>query len=57
MKTNQIVKTKEGMMPLYRKDDEFKIIRLNKEEGLIPIEARHLKSGRIYGFNEWEFKE
>ena len=56
MKINQKVRTKEEFKPLYRKGDRFKIIKINQDEGLTPIEAFRLKDGKCYGFelNELE---
>ena len=56
MKINQKFRAKEEFKPLYRKGDLFKIIKINKDEGLTPIEALRLKDGKCYGFelNELE---
>jgi len=53
MKEKQIVKAKEDYYPLYRRGDKFKIIIINKNPDLMPIEALHLRKNKIYGF----FKE
>lgn len=57
MKVNQVVKTKEDFMPLYRKGEKFKVIRINKDENLMPVEAVSFKTGEIYGFEEKEFED
>ena len=44
------MKVKETFEPLYKKGDKFKIVKRNKEEGLMPIEAKRIKDGEIYGF-------
>jgi hypothetical protein len=57
VKINQIVIVKEGLFSLYRKGDKFKIIKINDEPDLMPIEALHLRTKEIYGFVEEEFEE
>ena len=54
MREGQIVKSKEDYRPLYKKGDKFKIIKLNTGENLMPIEALHLRTKEIYGFNRNE---
>jgi len=54
-KVGQIVKTKKDFMPLFRKGEKFKIIRINTDERLMPIEALSLFSKEIYGFEKEEF--
>lgn len=54
LKRNQIVRAKETFDPLYSRGDKFKIIKINKDPDLMSIEARMLKSGAIYGFEEGE---
>jgi hypothetical protein len=54
---NRIYKTKEDFLPLFRKGDRFKILKLNEDINLMPIEALRLKDGKIYGFEENEFEE
>lgn len=49
-------KAKEDFRPLYQKGDVFVIIRRNNDEWLMPIEAKRLKDGNIYGFFEEEIK-
>ena len=56
MRKNQIVKAKEGMGKLYMKGDKFKILKINKDPDLMPIEALHLKSKETYGFTEEEIE-
>ena len=55
MKQN-LKKAKEDFKSLYKKDDLFKIIKINKEPEMMPIEALHLKSQQIFGFVEDELK-
>jgi len=57
MKPNDIVKPKESFYPLYNKKDFFKVIKINTEEGRMPIEAMKLKDKKIYGFDEGELEE
>ena len=54
MKIGQIKIAKESFSPLYMKGDKFKIIKLNTDYNLKPIEALRIKDGRIYGFEEGE---
>ena len=46
--------SKEGFYPLYQKGDQFKVVRINRKSHLVPIEARRLKTGKIYGFYKEE---
>lgn len=46
----KIVRVKDELYPLYKKRDKFKIIKINKNKYLTPIEAIHLKSRKVYGF-------
>lgn len=57
MKINKIFKAKESFYPLYKKGDKFKIIKLNNDPDLTPIEALHLKSKEVYGFVESELED
>ena len=41
---------KEEFIPLYRKGDRFRIVKINRDKGLLPIEALHLRTGNVYGF-------
>lgn len=50
------MKAKEDHYPLFRKGDKFKIIKLNKNPDLLPIEARRLKDGEVYGFYEGDLE-
>lgn len=54
MKVGQIKRAKESFSPLFLKGDEFKIVQLNDDYNLKPIEAVKIKSGEIYGFEEGE---
>jgi len=56
MKKGQIRQVKENFMPLYMKGDKFKIIKINKDINLMPIEAMRLKNRKIYGFEEGELE-
>lgn len=56
MKIGQIKKAKESFVPLYFKGDEFKIVKLNKDVNLVPVEAMRIKGGIIYGFGEDELE-
>lgn len=56
MKVGQILITKESFLPLFLKGDKFKIIQLNEDYNLKPIEAMRLKDKKIYGFEEGELK-
>jgi len=42
--------------PLYHQGDKFVIIRTNSDINRMPIEARRLSDGCIYGFEEGELK-
>lgn len=55
-KMDKIKKAKQSFYPLFRKGDEFKIVGENNSSFLMPIEAMHLKSGEVYGFEEWELE-
>ena len=50
-------KAKEDYFPLYRKGDEFIIVKVNKDPDLMPIEAMRLKNKAIYGFEKEEIGE
>ena len=52
MKKNQIVRVKEGMGNLYRSGDEFRILQITNNSELVPIKALHLRSNKIYYFEE-----
>lgn len=54
MKTK--VRTKIEYKPLFRKGDKFKIIKINDDPNLMPIEAIRLKDRQIYGFEEGELE-
>jgi len=47
---------KETMHPLYQKGDKFEIIKLNSDPDLVPIIAKRLKTGDMYGFYEGELE-
>ena len=49
-------KVQHSTHPLYHKGDKFVIIRTNSDIHRMPIEARRLKDGCIYGFEEGELK-
>ncbi|MFW6172539.1 MAG: hypothetical protein ACOC5T_02235 [Elusimicrobiota bacterium] len=51
-----IKQTKIDFEPLFRKGDYFKIVRTNKDPDLMPIEARRLKDGKVYGFWKGELE-
>jgi len=40
--------------PLFYEGDKFKIVKINTDQDLMPIEAVKIKSGRVYGFFEGE---
>ena len=42
--------------PLFEKGDEFVIVKINKDKNLMPIIAKKLKNGEIFGFYEGELK-
>lgn len=50
MYKGEIVKTKSEFKPLFKKGEKFKIIRMNFEDGLMPVEAKSLRTGEVYGF-------
>ena len=50
----KILRAKESFEPLWRKGDEFVIVKRNTNPDLTEIEAKKLRSGRIYGFSEGE---
>jgi len=52
----KIYKVKETLTPLFVKGDLFIITKRNKEPNLMPIEAKRLKDGEIYGFDENELE-
>ena len=52
-----IMKVKETFESLYKKGDEFKIIKRTTESGLMPICAMRLKDKQIYWFQEDEFEK
>ena len=56
MKIGQIKKTKDEFFPLYKEGDSFKIVQLNTNVNLVPIEAVRLKDGMIYGFEDGELE-
>jgi len=56
MKVGQIKKAKYSFYPIYKNGDKFKIIQLNENIDLMPIEAMCIKDGRIYGFWEGELE-
>ena len=56
-KKGEIVKARENFLPLYLEGDLFKIIKINKDKRLMPLEARRIKNGKIYGFDEEEFEK
>lgn len=38
--------------PLFRRGDKFRIVHINEDPDLMPIEALHFRSRRIYGMEE-----
>ena len=64
LKVGHIIRLKKGMFftpkqefyPLYRKGDKFKIVKINKEKDLLPIESLHLRTKQIYGFERDEIQ-
>lgn len=50
------VRAKIEVKPLFRKGDKFRIIKINDDPNLMPIEAVRLKDGEIYGFEEGELE-
>ena len=55
-KEGKIVKVKEGLPPLYHKNDEFKILKIENEDGDLPIQAMRLRDKQIYYFYEGELE-
>lgn len=49
---NDMCISKIDSLPLFREGDRFKIIQRNDDPDLMPIEALHLRSRRIYGMEE-----
>ena len=56
MKIGYVLKTKEDFKPLFRKGDLFRIVKINEDENLMPIEAIRLKDREVYGFEVGELK-
>ena len=56
MKIGQIKKTKYSFFPLYKEGDSFKIVQLNTNVNLMPVEAMRLRDKKIYGFEDGELK-
>jgi hypothetical protein len=50
-------KTKIDFQPLFRKGDRFTLVKKNNNPDLMPIEARSIKDGWIFGFEEDELEE
>jgi len=49
-------KAKFGCEPLYREGDKFRVVKKNKDPNLMPIEALHLRTKQVYGFEEDELE-
>ena len=47
---------KESFEPLFRKGDKFIIVRRNNNPQLMPVEARHLYTREVFGFEEGELE-
>lgn len=56
MKKGDVVKSKDDFHPFFRKGDKFIVIKINTEEGLMPVEALHFKTKQSYGFREFELE-
>lgn len=50
------LKAKNDCQPLFKKGDEFIVVKINRDPLFLPIEAKHLKSGETYGFYEGELE-
>jgi hypothetical protein len=50
-------KAKKTFEPLYEAGDMFIIIERFEDKDLLPIRARHLRTGMAYGFEENELEE
>lgn len=57
LKVNQIVKVKEGFYPLYYKGEKFRIIKLNKNKDLMPVEMKSLRTKETFGFEKFEIDD
>lgn len=55
-KVGEIRKATETFSPLYNKGDKFKIMKINEDPNLVPIEAGRIKDKAVYGFEEWELE-
>jgi hypothetical protein len=51
------LRAKADFHPLYRRGDAFKIVKINSDPDRMPIEALHLWSKQVYGFEEGELEE
>ena len=57
MVTHQLFRAKESFDPLYIKGDWFRILKINSDKDRMPIEALHLYSRCVFGFEEGELEE
>ena len=53
----KLLQAKETFEPLYKKGDRFKFLSRSLDKDLLPIRAFHLKSRKIYAFEEHELEE
>lgn len=53
---NKLFNVKHDLAPLYREGDSFEIVKRNEDPDLMPIEARKLRGGQVYGFEERELE-
>jgi len=56
MTQDKIFISKVGLEPLFYKGDKFIIVKTNNDKDMMPIEAKHIRSGWIFGFNEGELE-
>lgn len=57
MRVGMKCKAKGTFEPLYREGDMFVILEITNEKWLMPITAKRLKNGRVYGFHKDELEE
>lgn len=54
MKVGNKFKVDHDYMPLYKKGDLFKIIKINEDPDLMRVEAVNLRNNQVLGFSEEE---
>jgi hypothetical protein len=52
-----LVRAKDDCFPLFKKGDLFKITQINEDPELMPIEAIHINTKDVYGFEKEELQE